>query len=180
MGRGAAAVALSTSKKCSEIETTITLPKKDADGKDYYDFILVGARPNDGRWYIEHYYNVPKDDLKDTMNTTEPTMGGAYDPLVAEGNDGYAGTLSNYNKADEYTWTVKVTQEEAGKYKIYINDDYKVTYSRDLTENENKALGTKKAYGQVFIYGNAPKGTKIDAKFASNKDKTVGLFADEE
>ena len=62
-----------------------------------------------------------------------------------------------------------------GSYQLPVNG---VPSSRK--ENENKALGTKKAYGQVFIYGNAPKGTKIDAKFASNKDKTVGLFADEE
>lgn len=202
--------ALSTSKKCSAIETVITMPKqdkkgntlnitknaddkkavvglafdthltKDSSGKEFYDFVLVGARPNDGRWYIERYVNVPKDDLKESMNSTKGTMGGTYTALASESTDGYAGTLTGYDKEDEYTWTVKVTQDVAGTYKIYINDVQKATWKRDLTEAETKDTKNGKAYGQVFVYGNAPKDTKINAKFTSNKDKTVGLFADED
>lgn len=201
--------ALSTSKKCSAIETVVSLAKtdakgntlnitkndadkksvvglafdthltKDSSGKEFYDFVLVGARPSDGRWYVERYVNVPKDDLKESMNSTKGTMGGTYTALASEGNDGYAGTLTGYNKEDEYTWTVKVTQDVAGTYKIFINDNQVATWKRALTEDEGKAKDPK-AYGQVFVYGNAPKDTKINAKFTSNKKTTVGLFADED
>ena len=219
-------VALSTSKKCSAIETTITLPKKDEDGnvanivtangkkavvglafdvhettkddgKKYYDFILVGVKPSDGQFYVEKYENISKDNLKDSMNTTDPAIDGAV-AATASNTDvaRYTGKEpESYTKGsfvtsgakvavseteESYSWTISVTQDVAGTYVVKNGNTLLGTYTRELTETENKALKTKKAYGQVFIYGNAPKGTKIDATFASNKDKTVGLFADEE
>jgi len=203
--------ALSASKKCSEIETVITLPMTDGknitintelqksvvglafdvslvekeDGKKYYDFVLVGVKPADGGYYIEHYYDVPQEALKESMNTTDGTMGGQYEAVSgAEETGGWAGTIIPYEDAskvatDGYKWTVKVTQETAGTYKVFINDVHKGTYTRTLTEAE-AASKNGKAYGQIFMYGNSPAGTKIEAVFTSDKDNTVGLFADEE
>ena len=210
---------LSTSKFCSAIETTITLPKEDkkdkvlnipvsdqknpltnqfyksvvglafdvheykkADNKSYYSFVLVGVKPGDGGYYIEYYEDVLKDNLKESMNTNQGSIGGKYTEVAAETN-GWAGTISGVDQEDCYTWKIRVTQDTAGTYKVLINDVVKGTYTRALTEDETKdTKHNGKAYGQVFLYGNAPIGTKIEAKFASNKDKnvTVGLFADED
>ena len=212
--------ALSTSKKCSAIETTITLPVADAanipisttvnpntkknymavvglafdvsltkkdDGKEYYDFVLVGVKPGDGGYYVEHYTDVPKDNLKESMNTSDGTMGGKYTAVAKEGADGWAGTITPYESAekvatDGYKWTVKVTQATAGSFVVSLNGKEVATYTRELTDDEKADTKNGKAYGQVFVYGNAPIGTKIDATFTTNKDKaaTVGLFADED
>ncbi len=207
--------ALSASTKCYEIETTITLPvakaenivlteagkksvvglafdvhlTKDANNKEFYDFVLVGVKPSDGGFYIERYSKVAKANLKDSMNTT---MGNIDEDAEVKFCDGKASTATWANgtvktadpatvTTDGYSWTVKVTQETAGKYEVYINDTKLGTWERELTDAE-KADKTHdgKAYGQVFMYGNAPKGTKINAKYTSNKENTKGLFADEE
>ena len=204
--------ALSTSKKCSAIETTITLPKgednvfisdkdnpnthkkyqavvglafdvhltKNDAGEDVYDFVLVGVKPGDGGYYIEKYTGVKKDDLKESMKTNEGSIGGTYTPVqgAAETN-GWAGTLTLPTDGDT-TWKISVTQETAGTYKVLINDVVKGTYTRELTDAEKADTKNGKAYGQIFLYANAPTGTKIKGTFESNKDKTVGLFADEE
>lgn len=216
--------ALSASKKCSAIETTVSLPMgEDAtkpenipisaeglksvvglafdvhetegtDGKKYYDFVLVGVKPSDGGFYIEKYENVSKDNLKETMNTSDGAIDGAargattgakFTDLDGKTSGNWAnGTIKTFADAtkiatDGYSWKIKVTQDTAGTYEVLINDVKKATYKRDLTEAEGKAK-TPKAYGQVFMYLNAPKGTKVKAIFESNKDNTVGLFADEE
>ena len=83
-----------------------------------------------------------------------------------------------YYAADGTTEVTSFTT--AGTYKVAINDVASAgTYTRELTTAES-ASKAKKAVGQVFMYGNAPKGTKIKANFNSNKAKTVGLFADED
>ncbi len=207
-------VALSASKNCSEIETTITLPKDDniveaSDkrsviglafdvhvtrndaGKEFYDFILVGVQPKTGYYYVEKYENIAKDDLKESMNTNDGAIGGASKSAAAgeakwtskDGKTSGAFVTTDVKAAKEdgsYEWTIKVTQTTAGTYKVAINDVANAgTYTRELTTTES-ASKAKKAVGQVFMYGNAPKGTKIKANFNSNKAKTVGLFADED
>ena len=207
--RGFAAV--STSKKCSAIETTISLPMdksqnvvlsadskkavvglafdvhltKNAAGQDVYDFVLVGVKPSDGGFYIEQYSNVSKANLKESMNTN---MGNIDENATVKNCDGKtggawaSGSVKTCDAAtvttEGYSWKIKVTQAVAGTYEVYINDVKKGTYKRALTDEEKTA--NKGAYGQIFMYGNAPKGTKINAKFTSNKNATVGLFADED
>ena len=224
-------VALSTSKYCSKIETTITLPLKDeknivvvadgdkagnytvvglafdvhvtktADNKEFYDFVLLGVQPSTGKFYLEKYVNIAKDDLKADMNTNQGTIGNAayaakesaveagkasWISLDNKGNATFASSvIKTFDAAtlqtDGYSWTVSVTQETAGTYVVKVGDKELGKYTRALTDAEK--ADTKhdgKAYGQVFMYGNAQAGTKIEAKFKSNKDATVGLFADEE
>ena len=201
--------ALSSSTKCYEIETTISVPMgtnpenivvsgdnksviglafdvhvtKNAQNKDVYDFVLVGVKPSDGGYYVEHYTGVLKEKLKEDMITNEPTIGGTYTEVAAETN-GWAGTVAVNNAGTNvnevgYQWTIKVTQQTPGTYKILINGQEKATYTRALTSAESSS-NEGKAYGQIFTYGNAPYGTKIKAVFESNKDTTHGLFADEE
>ncbi|MBO4629433.1 MAG: hypothetical protein J5687_05720 [Treponema sp.] len=214
-------VALSASKKCSAIETKITLPiknskdevvtaiassvvglafdvhlTKDANNKEFYDFVLVGVRPATNEFYIEKYENISKDELKESMCTNDSAINGAvkatdsnkdkarWTSLDGKTSGAYSTTKIDTNAlnptklAEEgYTWTVSVTQATAGTYKVSINGKELGEYKRDLSEAETK---DKKAYGQVFMYGNAAKGEKFSATFKSDKEKTTGLFADDE
>jgi len=211
--------ALSASKSCSEIETEITVPlvndkkeavstiansviglafdvhlTRNAENKEFYDFVLVGVRPATKEFYIEKYENIAKDDLKESMNTNTQAIGGAVkatddnkDKARWISKDGktsgaFAGTKIETNAGDAqkladegYKWTVSVTQATAGTYKVAINGKELGEYKRDLLTGEKD-----KAVGQVFMYGNAVAGEKFTANFNSNKDKTKGLFADEE
>lgn len=212
--------ALSASKKCSAIETTITLPKKDKKGnavnivksssgafavvglaidvhetekagKKYYDFVLVAVRPETGEFYVEKYENIAKDDLKESMNTSVSAIGGAtknaadgaakWTSLDGKTSGSYvSGKKVKVENTDEsWSWTITVTQDTKGTYIIKNGTTQLGTYTRALTDTEAAAKDPK-AYGQVFMYGNAPKDTKLKATFKSNKDATVGLFADED
>lgn len=225
-------VALSASKNCSNIETTITLPVKDAENitvvkdaganngnytvvglafdvhvtkdannKEFYDFVLLGVQPSTGHWYLEKYMNIAKDDLQEDMNTNQSTIGNAtyvanertaeagkasWTSLDGKGNAVFAGsTIKTFDAAtvqtDGYSWTVSVTQDTAGTYVVKVGTKELGKYTRALTAEEKADTNHKgKAYGQVFMYGNAQAGTKINAKFRSDKEKTTGLFADEE
>ena len=220
MSYSRAFMALSASKNCSEIETEITVPlvndkkeevstiaasviglafdthlTKNAEGKEFYDFVLVGVRPATKEFYIENYENISKDELKESMVTNEKAIGGAVEATSSNTDKArytscdskktgaaFSSTKIDTNAgdvqklADEgYKWTVTVTQATAGTYKVAINGKELGEYKRDLTDKEKD-----KAVGQVFMYGNAVKDEKFTAKFNSNKDKTKGLFADEE
>ena len=212
--------ALSTSKKCNYIETTITLPAKEKDkaaniftasgvspaviglaidvhettvnNKKYYDFVLVGVRPSSGEFYVEKYENIAKDDLKESMITNDSAIGGAksnaasgaakWTSLDGKGSASFVSgkTVKIDTNADgDKSFTITVTQDTAGTYVIKNGTTKLGEYTRALTDAE-KASTAKLAYGQIFMYGNAPKGTKLTAKFDSNKDATKGLFADED
>lgn len=206
-------VALSSSKKCSEIETTITLPKGNDNifsvgnkksviglafdvhltkkgNNDYYDFVLVGVRPEDGAFYVERYENIAKAALQEDMKTEDQTINGAilnadsgpkYTSLDGKSNDSFwaSGNVSITDTEESKSFTISVTQSAKGVYVVKNGNKTLGTYNRstNLSLDENSE---GKAYGQIFQYGNAPKGTKIKAVFESDKNKTVGLFADEE
>lgn len=213
--------ALSSSKKCNYIETTVTLPAKEKDkaaniftasgvspaviglaidvhettvnNKKYYDFVLVGVRPSSGEFYVEKYENIAKDDLKESMITNDKAIGGASETAAAgaakytslDGKSTGASFVSgkkvtvDTNEAGDKSFKITVTQDTAGTYVIKNGNTKLGEYTRALTDAE-KASTAKLAYGQIFMYGNAPKGTKLTAKFDSNKDATKGLFADED
>ena len=208
MSYSRAFMALSASKNCSEIETEITVPlvndkkeevstiaasviglafdthlTKNAEGKEFYDFVLVGVRPATKEFYIEKYENISKDELKESMVTKDGAIGGAVKATSSNTDkarwtscDGktsgaYASTKIDTNAgdvqklADEgYKWTVTVTQATAGTYKVAINGKELGEYKRDLTDKEKD-----KAVGQVFMYGNAVKGEKFTANSTQTK-----------
>lgn len=207
--------ALSASKKCSAIETEISIPVVDkkgnpvsvvatttpsyavtglafdvhlVDGK--YDFVLVGIQAATGRFYVEKYSGVSKDKLKESMMTKDGNIDTEATVVSCDGKAANAAYVtgkafpitSAEDLADPekgYSWKIGVTQETAGTYVVKINDEKVATYTRELTADEKKE-DEAKAYGQIFMYGNAPKDIKFTAKYKSNKDATVGLFADDE
>lgn len=204
--------ALSASKKCWKISTTIKVPKGDdnivsAEGKksviglafdvhetkennkSYYDFVLVGVKPSDGQFYVEKYTKISKDDLKEDMITEQSAIGNAtrnnstgasFTDCDGKTSGNWASSTVDIEEDDEsYSWTITVTQDTAGTYIVKNGNKELGSYTRSLTNEETKSTD-KKAYGQIFTYGNAPYGTKIKAIFESDKTATVGLFAEEE
>ena len=200
--------ALSSSKKCSEIEATITLPVGDdnifeaggkksviglafdvhetkVDNKTYYDFVLVGVKPSDGGFYVEKYENISKEELKEDMITPDSAINGAtynaasgakYTSLDGKGSATWAsGTVSIDSTEESKSFTISVTQTTKGTYVVKNGTKELGRYTRAAASGEND-----KIFGQIFMYGNAPKGTKIKAVFEADQDKTVGLFADDE
>lgn len=193
---------LSTSKNCSAISTTIVVDKENtietAGGKnavvglafdthlsedgEFYDFVLVGVKPVDGKYYVERYTGVSKEALKEDMKTKDTTIGGTYTEVVPEVGGWAATALTLEPNADgNKEWTITVTQDTPFTYDIAINGNKVGSYEvADDDQVEGKLKSKGKQVGQVFVYGNAPKGTKFDATYTSDKEATVGLFADEE
>ena len=224
---------LSSSRKVSEIKTTIAIDKSttltsEVNGKkavvglaiDFhnhgttanpeYDFVLIGIQPNKdnpstSQFYIERYTNVSKanagdadtdmaDDVEDLgskgFDTDTSAMGSYYTfgngpfPLsvgtdlksatevVDDWNTVPSGSY-NLNGENGFEFYVKVEQSANGEYEIYLGDTKVATFEGGTKDNGNSV-------GGAAVYANAPKGTKVIARYISDKTATVGLFADEE
>lgn len=226
---------LSTSRRVSEIKTTIAVDKSttltaQVNGVDKkavvglaidfheqgvgnnkkFDFVLIGIRPNkttpaESQFYIERYVDVTKakaetadtdmaDDEEDLgskgFDTSDSAMGEYYSfgkgsfPRAIEStkrdadadyddwNTVPAGSY-NFNGENGFEFYVKVEQSADGKYEIYLGNTKVATYNSETKVNQQSV-------GGAAVYANAPKGTKVIAKYISDKTATVGLFADEE
>ena len=165
--------------------------------------------PAESQFYIERYTNVSKanageadtdmaDDVEDLgskgFDTNASAMGSYYSfgkkdsthpyPLSL-GTDLISPTDSyddwntvpsgsyNFNGENGFEFYVKVEQSTDGTYDIYLGTTKVATYAGETTVNQL-------AVGGAAVYANAPKGTKVIAKYISDKTATVGLFADEE
>ena len=124
-------------------------------------------------------------ELKEDMITADSTINGAeynaasgakYTSLDGKGSATWAsGTVSIDSTEESKSFTISVTQTTKGTYVVKNGTKKLGEYTRAATSGEDD-----KIFGQIFMYGNAPKGTKIKAVFEADKDKTVGLFADDE
>ena len=163
--------------------------KAEADAESYkkgdtlYDFIIVGYRPSDKGFYVERYENVPEGSMDDYVtsssfgkatkyftNTSSAAFEkGTYDSAVTteKTEDG-----ENVHK---FTVTIEQAEENKGTYTIKIGDKTVGTY-KGLVNTEKD--GTGYAIGGAGVYANAPVGTIVKASFESDKDVTVGLFAE--
>ena len=166
--------------------------KDDADKKKKtYDFVLIGYRPYDDGFYIEQYKDVTADLFEAATNATSfktadkfitETSSAAY-VYAAEGTnwvESWNGKLGKDDDGKDYgdkavalkKFTVKITQEVKGTYKINIaGQDF------EYTPEANEAYTNKDGYriGGAGYYVNAPLGTVINANFNSNNAGTVGL-----
>ena len=163
--------------------------KAEADAESYkkgdtlYDFIIVGYRPSDKGFYVERYADVPEGSMDDYVtsssfgtakeyftNTSSAAFEkGTYDSAVTteKTEDG-----ENVHK---FTVTIEQAEENKGTYTIKIGDKTVGTY-KGLVNTEKD--GTGYAIGGAGVYANAPVGTIVKASFESDKDVTVGLFAE--
>ena len=152
-------------------------------GDTLYDFIIVGYRPSDKGFYVERYENVPEGSMDDyvtsssfgtateyfTNTSVSAFEKGTYDSAVTteKTEDG-----ENVHK---FTVTIEQTEANKGTYTIKIGDKTVGTY-KGLVNTEKD--GTGYAIGGAGVYANAPVGTIVKASFESDKDVTVGLFAE--
>ena len=160
-----------------------------ADGKSYkagdtlYDFIIVGYRPSDKGFYVERYENVPEGSMDDyvtsssfgkatkyfTNTSRAPFEKETYDSAVTTGK------TEDGENVHKFTVTIEQADENKGTYTIKIGDITVGTH--EGTDNSEKN-GTGYAIGGAGVYVNAPIGTIVKASFESDKDATVGLFAE--
>lgn len=175
-----------------------------------YDFVLIGLRPNkttpnSSQFYIERYVNVSSskastadsaisEDQEDLgskgFDTDDPAMGTYYsfgtgnfprniESTLRQPNDEYGDWNTvpdgsyDANGENGFEFYVKVEQSANGKYEIYLGDTKVATFEGGTKDNGNSV-------GGAAVYANAPKGTKVIARYISDKTETVGLFADEE
>jgi hypothetical protein len=184
---------------------------KDSEDKKLktYDFVLIGYRPYDNGFYIEKYTGVTADLFEAATNDTSfkkadkfitETESTAYvyakDHSATENPDAwvksYSGKLGKDDDGKDYgdkavslkQFTVKITQEVKGTYKIniageefeYTPEDESATHP-DWYTKENKLTKTEAGYriGGAGYYVNAPLGTVINANFNSKGEGTIGL-----
>ncbi|MCQ2591779.1 MAG: hypothetical protein MJ188_03255 [Treponema sp.] len=199
-------VPLSDSKKVSQIDTTVVIKNDESivannsvvglainthstkvgetkDEKDeLLDFILIGVRVADGKYYVEKYSGVSKNAMKESMDTDQDNID---KNAIVEYLDGkaasafYVSEALNIKNEEGYEFNISVTQDVPGTLVISLNDKEVAKYvaSEEAGDTFNKA---KEAIGQVYMYANAKKGDKVVAHYNSDKEKTVGLFEDAE
>ena len=162
--------------------------------KKLYDFVLVGYRPYDDGFYIEKYKDVTEDAFAAATNasmfaSTEnteyitETKNVAFDKGTGNWVESKKGKLGKDDNGKEYAdevplkkFTVTVTQETAGTYKINMGGkDY--TYTPEPNEDWTNKDGYR--IGGAGYYVNAPLSTTVKANFNSKNDNTVGLFEED-
>ena len=166
-----------------------------------YDFVLIGYRPYDNGFYIEQYSSVTADLFEAATNAgsfkdadkyiTDTAASPFY--VYADDHDAedfatkgdswvtkWNGKLGKDDDGKDYgdkavdlkKFTVKITQEVKGTYKINIaGKDF------EYTPEANEKYTNKDGYriGGAGYYVNAPLGTVINANFNSKNPGTVGL-----
>lgn len=152
-------------------------------GDTLYDFIIVGYRPSDDGFYVERYENVVEGTMDDFVTSSSfgtpticftdtehsPFETGKYDSAVTEVE------TEDGAKAKQFTVTIEQEEVNKGTYTIKIGNKTVGTYT-GLVNTEKDGSGY--AIGGAGAYANAPVGTIVKATFESDKDATVGLFAE--
>lgn len=158
-----------------------------ADGKSYkagdtlYDFVIVGYRSSDKGFYVEKYKNVAEGSMDAYVTTTTfASKDDVYYITKTENAPYYVydykecveeGTTEDGENVHKFTVTIEQAEENKGTYTIKIGNETVGTY-------EAGKDGTSYAIGGAGAYVNAPVGTIVKATFESDKDATVGLFAE--
>ena len=154
-------------------------PKADNNGEKYRDLVVFGFQPLNKKAYVEHYSNV---NFKEELDTNDRTVGTNDNSIFGNGGWGAVTEGTDYTFEDGiYTLTVKVKQSTKGTYDFYLGNkklgSYKSSGKYVGTANDN-AEGF--AVGEVGAYINCPKGTKVVAKYTTDKDSVTGKFEAEE
>ena len=182
---------------------------KNATAKTY-DFVLLGFAPETKKFYIERYAAVPYGKLSGKDATEVADIAEDAEDLGTPGFDtdegsiadyvSFTGTIPNLKISDKMVandWyaapegSYKVDGENGFEFYIWIKQDTKGKYEIYLGPNGEKKIGEyegtvkdeetgKLCVGGAAVYANTPKGTKLSVKYISDKDETVGLFADAE
>ena len=148
-------------------------------GDTLYDFVIVGYRPSDKGFYVERYANILEGSMDEFVSIGG--FGKATDFITATKNDAFVYGYKNEvtsdvteegENIDQFTVTIEQAEANKGTYTIKIGDKEVGTYKGLVTDNDGYAIGG------AGVYVNAPIGTIVKASFESDKDATVGLFAE--
>ena len=169
-----------------------------------YDFVLLGFAPGTKKFYIERYAAVPYGKLTGT-DADVTDIPEDQEDLGASGFDTDDGSMAAYvsfdgsfpmeitkkqidddwkaapadgykvDGANGFEIYVQVKQDTKGTYDIYLGKTKVATYKGETKDETGKIC-----VGGAAVYANTPKGTKLSVKYLSDKDATVGLFADAE
>lgn len=149
--------------------------------KDVYDAVIVGYRPYDKGFYVEHYSGISAENLSTEEGGafSSATSLGTADKYITASQSGYVTTYVNEVTRDSTaktdTFTLTVEQTTPGTYTIKIGSKTVGTYTREATENDN---GTT-LRGGLAAYGNAAVGTLAKATFTTGKENITGSLFDE-
>ena len=150
-------------------------------GDTLYDFVIVGYRPSDKGFYVERYANVPEGSMDDYVTSGGFGKATHFFTKTSNSIDFEKETYDNEVTAETteagenvHKFTVTIEQAEANKgiYTIKIGDKTVKTYEGLVKDKNGYAIGG------AGVYANAPIGTIVKATFESDKDATVGLFAE--
>ena len=170
----------------------------------YYNFAIVGYRPDDNGIYVETYKDIAEDAFSEPTNATgfgatseyitDSQSGFIYKPddsvkttapsWVTETNTKFAADEDGKDWGDkavpQRTIKIKISQPTPGTYTIEVGGET-YTWKPEDTEGYEEKI-TKTWYnndgyrlGGAAYYVNAPLGTTIHAKFDSKNPGTKGL-----
>ncbi|WP_406033841.1 hypothetical protein [Treponema saccharophilum] len=154
---------------------------QNSEGKNVYDAVIIGYRPYDKGFYVEHYKDVSSESFstEDGGAFSSATAIGEADKYITASQNGYVSTYKDQVTRDETkktdTFTITVTQATAGTYTIKIGEKTVGTYIRTATENDD---GTT-LRGGLAAYGNAAVGTYAKATFTTGKENITGKLFDD-
>ncbi len=161
---------------------------KDANNKTVYDFILIGIRPSTREYYIDRYYNVPENAMKDptSLGVLWADAEDNFESLDGKGTAAYVSTPIPENKFtkgedddgnETLSFDLTVTQKN-GKYTVSfcgIEKELNPTSREAAAEDKDGVLR-----GGAGVYANAPLGTIATILSVVDKDNTEGLYEEVE
>ena len=148
-------------------------------GDTLYDFVIVGYRPSDKGFYVERYANILEGSMDEFVS--DGGFGKATDFITATKvapyvygykNEVTSDVTEEGENIDQFTVTIEQDDANKGTYKIKIGGELVGSYVGTVKNDEGYAIGG------AGVYVNAPIGTIVKASFESDKDATVGLFAE--
>lgn len=151
----------------------------DSTNSKLRDLVVFGFQPLNKRAYVEHYSNV---NFKDELDTDDSAVGVRDRAIFGGGSWGAVTENTDYTLANGvYTLVVSVKQTQKGIYDFYLGNRKLGSYHAAGHFMGTTADGAKDfAIGGVGAYVNCPKGTKVVAKYETEKSSVTGKFEAEE
>lgn len=201
---------LGTLEQVSAIKSTLTFNKdevsndsvvgyafdlnndKDDKGKDIqdsYNFVLIGFRPSDGKFYLERYKGVSmKANNGEVSNSAlgnyiSCSDGSSWSSSYGSHNDWRSSIKGNHYTIDEdnnITLKITVTQETKKTYKIMMGTEEIGSYTREDDVKEVNLTTDGKAQGGIAFYANAKPGAKFTLNCKTNAEDVEGKWVSEE
>ena len=166
---------------------------KDETGKDIsdsYNFVLIGFRPSDGKYYLERYKEVSMKANKGEV--TNSAIGDKYISYTTS----TSGWTTNYGTHSDWkasptgfytidednniTLKIEITQTTDKTYAIKVGSQNIGSYTRESDVSDVNLSDDGKAHGGVALYANAKPGSKFKVNCKTDANTVVGKWVAEE